>query len=379
VAAPSNRTALVLPGGGARAAYQAGVLSAVVELLPAAAGNPFQILCGTSAGAINAATLAATAADFRAGVAALNEVWRNMHASDVYRVDPLGIAGSGARWLSTLAFGWFLRRNPRSLLDNHPLRQLLQRRIDFDNIDRNIASGTLRAIAITASGYSSGDSISFYHGADDIVPWTRSQRYGARARIGVEHLMASAAIPFIFPAIRINREYFGDGSMRQLAPISPAIHCGADRILIIGAGRLKEPHQRFRQDGYPTLAQIAGHAMSSIFLDGLSLDIERVQRINDTLRYIPEIADESPDVPLRPIETLVIAPSERLDDLAAEHADALPWPVRLLLGGIGAMNRTGGALTSYLLFEAPYTEALIALGYRDAQARRDELQAFFGF
>lgn len=371
-----HRIALILPGGGARAAYQAGVLAAIAELLPEKQRNPFPILCGTSAGAINAATLACHADDFAAGVAALNDVWGAMRAHHVYRADHFGIALTGARWLSMLAFGWLLRQSPRSLLDNQPLRQLLAERLDFANIERCISAGHLHAISVTASGYSSGHCASFFQGHASVKPWRRTQRFGSRACLSVDHLMASAAIPFIFPAIRLNREWFGDGSMRHLAPLSPAIHLGARKILVIGAGRTSEPVLRYRGENYPSLAQIAGHALSSIFLDGLAVDIERVQRVNRTLKSFATSNPGHRDLHLRTIDTLVISPSERLDDLAVRHARALPRALRIMLRGIGAMNKDGGALTSYLLFEQSYTQALIQLGYRDTVARRDEVFAF---
>lgn len=370
------RTALILTGGGARAAYQAGVLLAIRELLPESTPNPFPILCGTSAGAINAATLACGASDFRQAVDHLVEVWRGFRAHDVYRADPIGITASGARWLSALAFGWLVKSNPRSLLDNSPLVRLLGRELDFAGIDRAIAAGALDAVSITASGYTSGESVSFFQGRSDLETWRRTQRIGCRAELGLDHLLASSAIPFVFPAIRIHREYFGDGSMRQLAPISPAIHLGAERILVIGAGRMAEQRERRRSEGYPSLAQIAGHALSAIFLDSLASDIERLQRINHTVSRLPTEARRERGISLRPVETLVIAPSQRLDVLAARYARALPWSVRALLTGIGAMNRSGGALTSYLLFEQPYTQALIDLGYRDTMERGGEVAAF---
>ncbi|MCX7170179.1 MAG: patatin-like phospholipase family protein [Proteobacteria bacterium] len=371
------RTALILSGGGARAAYQVGVLAAIRDMLPEPQRNPFPILCGTSAGAINAASLATAAENFSDGVTQLLEIWRNFHASAVYRSDALGIGATGARWLAALLGGWLVKQGPRALLDNSPLRQLLTEHLDFSRIDKAIANQALHCVSLTCSGYNSGQSVSFFQGRPDLEPWQRSQRFGAHVKLDVDHLMASSAIPFIFPAVKINREYFGDGSMRQVAPISPAIHLGADKILVVGAGRMSEPpNQRQSSDDYPSLAQIAGHALSSIFLDSLSVDLERIKRINKTLSLIPEPVRQEHGITLHKIDVLVIAPSERLDHIAARHANSLPWPVRALFGNIGAMNKHGGALTSYLLFEPPYTRALIDLGYRDAQQRRDEVLAF---
>jgi NTE family protein len=371
-----TRTALILTGGGARAGYQVGVLKAVRELLPEPRHNPFPILCGTSAGALNAASMAVWAEDFGAGVDNLLQVWENFSADQVYRADPAGIGIAGARWLSTLALGWLTRRAPRSLLDNSPLRRLLDEGLDFGRIAHAIESGALHSVSITCSGYSSGQSVSFFQGRAGLEGWRRSQRIGAPAAITLDHLMASSAIPFIFPAVHLNREWFGDGSMRQVAPVSPAIHLGAERILVIGAGRMADENERPSSSSYPSLAQIAGHALSSIFLDSMSVDLERMSRINRTLTLIPESVRRNGEVSLRPIEVLVIAPSQRLDHLAARHAQALPWPVRSLLRGIGAMNANGGALTSYLLFEQAYTRALIELGYADTLARSEEVRRF---
>ncbi len=369
-------TGLVLTGGGARAAYQVGVLLAISKLSSNRRHNPFPILCGTSAGAINAASLACLADNFGKAVSRLANVWRNMHASHIYRADPAGIAASGARWLSLMAFGWLIRNQPRSLLDNSPLRSLLEHHLDLPGIERSIASGALHAVSISASGYESGENISFFQAHPGTQPWQRVQRIGIRAQLGIDHLLASSAIPFIFPAMRIHREYFGDGSMRHLAPISPAIHLGAEKILIIGAGRKHETQERHAEGAYPSLAQIAGHALSSIFLDSLAVDIERMQRINRTLSVIPPEVRATAGLPLKPIESLIISPSERLDRIAADHANSLPRSVKLLLGGLGAMNRRGGALTSYLLFEKPYTRALIDLGYADTLARDREVGDF---
>ena len=384
-----DKTGLILTGGGARAAYQVGVLQAISQILWAQgwapARNPFDIICGTSAGAINATALACRADDFGEGVQTLLDAWQHISVGQVYRADSIGVLRSGARWLSLLSFGWLLSTwraaPPSSLLDNTPLAGLLHRMLDLPRLDAVLAGGVLHALAVTASSYTLGHHITFYQSAATHAPWLRTQRIALQQQIGVEHLLASAAIPFIFPAVPLSvdgrLEYCGDGSMRQLAPISPAIHLGATRVLVVGAGRMNEPLREAPPSAhYPSLAQIAGHAMSSIFLDSLAVDIERVNRINTTLSMMPP--QFLAKTPLRPIELLVIAPSERIDDIAARHVSSLPGPVRALLSGIGATESSGSALASYLLFEAGFTGELIRLGQRDTHARHADVLAFFG-
>ncbi len=387
------RTGLILTGGGARAAYQVGVLGALTRLrrdAGAPAANPFAVITGTSAGAINAAALACGCDEFDAAVERIVSVWANFHAEHVYRADSLGLVRSGANWLTMMSVGWVIARwqraRPRSLLDNSPLIELLQSLVQFERIPALMRDGHLSALAVSASSYTTGLHVTFYDAVEAIQPWTRSQRLAVRMPLTTAHLLASAAIPFVFPAVELQAngegEYFGDGSMRQVAPISPAVHLGADRIVVIGAGRMQEPPGRHTSgDGYPSIAQIAGHALSNIFLDALAADVERLSRINRTLSLMrPEARAQTH---LRPIEVLVIAPSQRLDDLAAQHLDSLPRSVRALLRGVGVSGRgpeaRGAALASYLLFEAPYTQALMSLGEADTLARSDEVRQFFGW
>ena len=375
---PANRikprAGLVLTGGGARAAYQVGVVKAVRDILGNPVKNPFPIVCGTSAGAINAATLAVFADNFSRAVGNLLEVWEHMRCEHIYRTDAWRILKSGARWLSAMML--ISRNNPVSLLDNEPLARMLERNLDFQRIQTHIDSGALYAVCVTASGYTSGQSVSFFQGGSGVEGWERNQRIGAGVSLKLEYLLASASLPFIFPAVKLNREYFGDGSMRQIAPVSPALHLGADRVLIVGTGRQNVEQARMRSSVYPSIAQIAGHALNSIFLDSLMVDIERLERINRTVRLVPP--ERLSDSGLRAVKVLFITPSQSLERIAARYLHELPATVRFILRPIGALNRSGSNLASYLLFEESFCRALIDLGYEDTVSREAEVRALFG-
>ncbi len=391
-AASASTTGLILTGGGARAAYQVGVLRAVHRIRMEAGappGNPYPVLAGTSAGALIAAGLATHADEADSGVGKLAHLWENMHVEQVYRTDSFGVIRMGAKWLTMMSLGWAIARlrrlRPRSLLDNTPLHKMLADLIDLDRVDRLLEDGHLKALAVSASSYTSGGHVTFYQSQVEHQPWIRSNRIAVQTPLTMAHLLASSAIPFMFPAVPLplqgTYEWFGDGSMRQTAPISPAIHLGADRILVIGAGRMREPSgpRVMGTSAYPSIAQIGGHALSSIFLDALAVDAERLERINATLALIPE--EVRAHAALKPVRLLLISPSERLDDIAARHLDALPTSIRALLGGIGVTKggpgSNGSALASYLLFEADYTRELMALGDKDTEARRTEVLQFF--
>jgi len=369
------RAGLVLTGGGARAAYQVGVVKAVRDILGNPVRNPFPIVCGTSAGAINAATLAAFADNFTRAVGNLLEVWEHMRCELVYRTDVASILRRGVGWLAAMT--WISRQNPTSLLDNAPLRDMLEKLLPFERIQEHIDSGALYAVCVTASGYTSGQSVSFFQGGSGLEGWERNQRIGAAVMLKLEYLLASSALPFIFPAVKVHREYFGDGSMRQIAPVSPALHLGADRVLIVGTGRQSAEQSRARSNVYPSLAQVAGHALNSIFLDSLAVDIERMERINRTVQLIPRDKLEDSNIMLRPVKVLFIAPSQPIERIAAHFVHELPPMVRFVLRPTGAMNRSGSNLASYLLFEESFCRALIDLGYQDTMGREVEVKEFF--
>ena len=371
-------TGLIMTGGGARAASQVGVLKALSEILPRHTRNPFPIICGTSAGAVNAVVLAAGADNFRRAVRRLIAVWQNFRVEQVYRADPLGAARNSLRWIFTALTGGAFSRTPVSLLDNSPLLALLKRHLDFAAIARSIERADLAAFSVTCSGYSSGQSVTFFQGCAGLQPWKRARRVGIAMPITLEHLVASSALPFIFPPVHINREYFGDGSMRQIAPVSPALHLGANRLLVIGVGRQLGGRavERTLAQSSPSLAQIAGHALNSIFLDTLEADLERLQRINRTLELIPGEVLQRTDYPLQKVEFRLISPSRDLEQIAVRYADELPRTIKLLLATVGATGPGGANLLSYLLFEKSYCRTLIQLGYEDTLARKEDLATF---
>jgi NTE family protein len=377
---PSSKpkVGLIMSGGGARAAYQVGVLKAVAEMLPESAPNPFPILCGTSAGALNAAAIAIYARNFSDAVRRLNFVWKNFRVHQVFRADARGVLASGLRWFAALLLGGLGKRNPQALLDRAPLRALLEQYLPCDRIQAAIDAGAIHALSITASGYTSGQSVSFFQGSDTLAPWNRARRVGCAASITVDHLMASSAIPFLFSAVKINREFFGDGSMRQIAPISPALHLGAERVLVIGVRHEANVGDRVEEAEYPSLAQVAGHVLNSIFLDSLEADLERLRRINKTVSVLSPQHRQEGGITLRQVDVLVIAPSQDLEKIAARHAHQLPRPVRFLLRGLGGFRRHGSNLVSYLLFEKAFCRELIALGYADAMVRQREILDFLG-
>jgi NTE family protein len=374
-----KRIALILTGGGARAAYQVGVLKAIAEFLPRRAHSPFPIICGTSAGSLNAATLAVNAGNFSMGVQYLVNTWKNFHANQIYRTDVLGVFNNTMLWFAGVIFSaiGINKLHRVSLLDNSPLVELLEEMLPCEKIQESVDAGLLHALSITASGYGSGQSVTFYQGVKQLVPWRRTGRVGVAMEINIQHLLASAALPFIFPATLIHREYFGDGSMRQIAPISPALHLGATRVLIIGVtvnGYDAEHPDRTDINEYPSLAQIAGHAMNSIFLDSMEMDLERLKKINDLVAIMPDEMRERAN--LRHIDVLVVSPSQPIEKIAERYAAELPWTIRLLLRLTGARQHSGGTLVSYLLTERKFCRALIDLGYQDALKRRDEIMGF---
>lgn len=376
------KRALILSGGGARAAYQVGVLKALAEILPADAPCPFPIICGTSAGAINAVWLATHTGSFRAAISDLETIWCQLTPEQIFKSDSWSIFKGIARLGFSLFNEGIGRDKPIALFDNTPLYNLLKRTIPFDNIAPAIQEKRLDAISITAMGYGSGESISFFQGQPELQGWQRHRRNGTPCELTLDHLMASSALPTIFPSVHINREYFGDGAIRQTSPISSALHLGADQIFIIGVSGNRSPKhwgKRVTIKHSPSMAQIMGHMFSSAFIDALEGDIEHLERINKLVEQIPETARAASGLSLKPIESLIISPSEQLDKIAGRKIRNLPKGLRFAMRAVGATARGGGAgIASYLLFTPTFCEALIALGYRDTVWEKEKIQRFFG-
>lgn len=368
-----HRFALLLSGGGARAAYQVGVLKAITHLLPRNHSLPFPIICGTSAGAINATALACFASCYHLGVRKLEWVWKNFRTHQVYASDLVPVFGHLLRAQMQNLRSQHVPVSPVSLLDNRPLRRLLKQTLDFGRIDRNLLYGHLKAVSVTASSYSNTDSISFFQGQPDLLPWQRAKRHGKRVMLSIEHLMASAAIPMVFPSVKLEDQYFGDGSIHQLSPLSTPIHLGAEKVLIVGTAQ-PTPDKRHQMQHHPSTAMIAGHLLDTIFADTLNSDLERLYRINHTLSLLTPKQRQATQ--LKPVECLLINPSVNFNEVAAKHYGKLPRGIRALMRLMGIRPDSESSLLSYLLFEGAYCQALIKLGYEDGLKRQAEIRGF---
>lgn len=379
-----GRVGLVLSGGGARAAYQAGALCGLAELL-GHSSSPFSLLTGVSAGAINAVSVASRADDFQAGTQNLAEMWTKISPEHVYRTDAASLSFIGSRWLRELGGGGLLGSGATNhLLDTTPLREFLAKRLSFEAVGQHLRSGVAGAVAVSATNYTTGISVTFYDEGSEsspIKPWVRSARIGVKTTLGLEHVLASAAIPIFFPPIEIDGAFYGDGSVRLTSPLSPAIHLGAERIVAIGVRYLRSAAgttllQDRKRPTAPSLSEIGGVLLNAVFLDALEGDAERLERIN---RTIPRMRDDEQGsaLPLRSIPLLVLRPSRDLGELAGQQDAHLPMMLRYLLRGIGVRGNRGADLLSYLAFSPEYVGRLLELGYGDTLARRDEILRFF--
>lgn len=375
-----KKIGLVLSGGGARAAYQVGVLKAVAEALPEETNNPFPVICGTSAGAINTLAIAGRAGPFRLRIKKLEAIWRQLDAKKIYRTDFWGVLKNSLNMFFSLFHSGYAIGKPKALLDNAPLRQLLEDYVRFRHIDEAIASGELEAVSVTAVSYSSGKSVTFFQGTEDQEPWERSRRVGIRTNLTIDHLMASSAIPMMFPALQIGDQYYGDGAVRQLKPISPALHLGADKVFVIGVS--DNPFHKKKQpltNHSPSIAQIIGHMFNSAFIDSIESDLETLQKINRLAEQMSDTERKKKGVDdLKPVDFLAILPSEPIDKLASEYLKELPRSIKFFLKLMGATTRGGGvSAASYVMFSHGFCRKLLELGYQDGLAQKEAILEFF--
>jgi NTE family protein len=374
-----GRLAIVMSGGGARAAYQVGLLQTLAKHRPELA---LDILTGVSAGAINAAHLAGHPGSFAAATEALGDLWSGLSVDRVFRTDWLSLLGNVVRsGIQLISGGRRVPGRPHGMVDTEPLRGFLYRALAaepvdgaFSGIAENLARGKLRAVAVTTSSYTAGTSVTWVEG-QQIEPWRRSHRVGVSCRLTVEHVMASSSLPLLFPSVVLGGEWHGDGGIRLSAPLSPAVHLGARRILAIstrhqsGTGAAADTPMI---DGYPPPAQIAGSLINALFLDLIDADALRLERINELLAQMPEDRRDG----LKPVQLLLMRPSQDLGALANDYEPQLPRGFRFLTRGLGTRQTRSNDFLSLVMFQPDYLAQLIELGRADAEKRLDELLAF---
>lgn len=371
-----KKLGLVMTGGGARAAYQVGVVRAIYEIADRK-HNLFEVITGNSAGALNSTYLAANAENWDVATHNLTALWGRVKPEHVFDLRARTISDLGLRWMSGTILGGLTPKGSsvNHLLDTAPLRKLALREINFNDIIENLQKGHIHGVALSTTNYNSGSNVVFYQGHEKIKDWARSDRFSFRTNLQIDHLMASAAIPFFFPPVKIGQSFFGDGCIRQTTPLSPAIHLGADKIIGIGV-RYPRPQDQVRHMALspfpdPTIGQIAGVMLNAIFMDALEADVERMRRIN-------ELIAEGAHPELKSVPILMIKPSRDLGKMSAEHVKELPQMLRYLLRGIGVAGNEGTDLLSYLAFDASYTKPLVELGYDDTMKMKEEIKRFIG-
>ncbi len=388
--ASGSKVGLVLSGGGARAAYQAGVLKAVAELLPPETSDPFPIICGTSAGAINALAIAGCHGSenqrtFQSRIKKIESIWCGLEANNIYRSDLLGVLKNTLMMFFSIFNKNYTQKKPKALLDNTPLRRLLNELIDFEAINESINNKRITAVSITAVSYSDGKSVTFYDGEATLQPWVRSRRIGIRSKLTIDHIMASTAIPVMFPTTRIMGSYFGDGAIQQLKPISPALHLGANKIFIIGVNDNSSSEPPSLSDATnlhihspPSSAKIIGHILNSAFVDAIDSDLETLRNINRLAEILPAETREAKGISdLRPIKFLAISPSKSIGTLARNYFKELPLSMRFFLKIMGLTTRSEGIeIASYVMFSKGFCSKLVELGYQDGLAKQQAITEF---
>ncbi|MBX3019363.1 MAG: patatin-like phospholipase family protein [Bdellovibrionaceae bacterium] len=369
--------ALVLSGGGARGAYQVGVLKAVAEISEELKIEaPFQIITGISAGAINAACLSWGVDRFPKQVRFLESLWSQLTPEQVFHTDIMSMGKIGFKWMGELSLGALTGASGKSLLDTAPLRALIDRNMDWDRVDALVESGHLRALALSAMDYRNSHTVTFVQGGEGLPDWQRNRRYSLKTQIRSEHVMASSAIPLLFPPIKVADAYYGDGCVRSHAPLSPAIHLGASSVFVIGVRKMgwtADSARGQREDKVPSVARVVNMVMNSVLLDGIEVDVERLLKINQFLEKVPTDAIEN--LNFRPMDVSWVYPTEDIGHHAHHMSSRLPRIIRYLLKGLGPLE-DASELISYLLFDPDFCKKLIEFGYADGLAKADDIRRF---